>query len=108
MSEITRPALQFSNPRPGGQNLIKFDWEKPNELGNAIELIQANTRFPLWNRAGRRMTRQTLDRIAEALRQNPGYEAVFVFPNLPAVSEALGFIEECGHKGAISAGLHAP
>ena len=108
MSEIARPALRYANPNSDGLNFIKFDRAEPNEHGSAVDLIVAASRLPLWTESGRRCAQRMMARIAEALRQNPGYEAVFVFPDLPAVAEALGFIEECGHKGKISAGLHAP
>lgn len=108
MSGIARPALRFQNPNPAGPNLIKFDGAEEIELGDGIELIVAHSRLPLWCEAGRRAMRKSLTRIAEALRQNPGYAVTVILPTLPLVADTLGFIKECGLKGRISAGFYPP
>lgn len=108
MSEVARPALRFQNPNPAGLNFIKFDVAQENERGDGIDLMMIQSRLPLWCEAGRRASRRILKRVAEALRQNPDYSATFVFSKLPVVAGALAFIDECGHKGKISAGLAVP
>jgi hypothetical protein len=103
-----KPALRLKNPNPNGVHLIKFDEAMPNESDSGIELMTYRTRLPLWSKAARRNLQREMERIAEALRQNPDYTAVLVFPKLPAVAAALAFIEACGLKGRISAGLYTP
>lgn len=80
------PALKFDNPNPAGAPYVKFDGIEGNIL------IDAKTRiltFP--TRAGLvtpKNVRETLQRVSEALRQNPGYKAVYEFPDEVARAEA--------------------
>ena len=75
------PALRFDNNVTNGNNYIRFDGIERSADGQGIVLIDRKLKLADFNDGARRSTEQTFERVAAAVRQNPGYQVVYEFPN---------------------------
>ncbi|QKF50569.1 hemagglutinin repeat-containing protein [Pseudomonas graminis] len=78
------PAIRFDNPNPNGNNFVKFDGI---EDFNGITLIDRKTALTSFDKQI-----QSVQRVSNALRQNPGIKAVFEFPSQKAADRATNIL----------------
>jgi len=88
------PALRFDNPKENGLNFVRFDGLDPNDPMVLTDRKTALTTFPKQQAA--------IERAADALRQNPGYSAVFEFPTEEAANRANSILARLNVLGSIS------
>jgi hypothetical protein len=85
------PSLRYDNTVTNGVNYIRFDGIERSANGQGIVLIDRKTYLVDFNpRAD--TTALTIRRVAEAVRQNLGYQVVYEFPNQAALRKADTFI----------------
>jgi filamentous hemagglutinin len=75
------PALRYDNTVTNGRNYIRFDGIERSADGQGIVLIDRKLKLADFNQGAIRSTEQTFARVAAAVRQNPGYQVVYEFPN---------------------------
>ncbi|MGN6402140.1 MAG: RHS repeat-associated core domain-containing protein [Flavisolibacter sp.] len=79
------PTLKYDNPNPNGKNFVKFDgFDVENN-----ELIDRK-----WNVTTYDKSLNQLKRMAEALKQNPGYSGVIEVPNQKAYNNAVKALQK--------------
>jgi filamentous hemagglutinin len=76
--------IRFDNPNPNGNNFVKFDGV---EDFNGITLIDRKTALTSFDKQI-----QSVQRVSNALRQNPGIKAVFEFPSQKAAGRATNIL----------------
>jgi filamentous hemagglutinin len=62
--------------------------------GSHYLIIDAKTKLAVWSEESQRKVFTTMKRVKSALRQNPGFKAVYEFPNQKVADEALVFIKK--------------
>lgn len=80
------PAIRFDNPNPNGNNFVKFDGV---EDVDGITLIDRKTALTSFDKQ-----LQSVQRVSNALKQNPGIKAVFEFPSQKAADRAIDILIE--------------
>ncbi len=80
------PAIRFDNPNPNGNNFVKFDGV---EDVDGITLIDRKTALTSFDKQ-----LQSVQRVSNALKQNPGIKAVFEFPSQKAADRATDILIE--------------
>lgn len=80
------PAIRFDNPNPNGDNFVKFDGVEDVDGITLIDLKTALTSFD--------KQIQSVQRVSNALKQNPGIKAVFEFPSQKAADRATNILIE--------------
>lgn len=80
------PAIRFDNPNPNGNNFVKFDGV---EDVDGITLIDRKTALTSFDKQI-----QSVQRVSNALKQNPGIKAVFEFPSQKAADRATNILIE--------------
>jgi hypothetical protein len=88
------PSLRYDNTVNNGVNYIRFDGIERSPNGQGIVLIDRKLRLADFNDGARASTESTFRRIAEAVRQNPGYQVVYEFRNPRARVAANRFIAQ--------------
>ena len=92
----TAPALRYDNTVTNGNNYIRFDGIERTADGQGIILIDRKLKLADFNRGAIASTERTFQRVAEAVRQNPGYQVVYEFPNAAVAQRARNFINDRG------------
>ncbi len=93
------PALIYSADK-GKRPFIKFDgWEK---TAKGINLIDSKLNLPFWSKTGMESMGKTLDRIAEALKQNPGFNVVWEVPNQTVANKITEWLKDVGHTKTVT------
>ncbi|MGF1911901.1 hypothetical protein L4C38_21070 [Vibrio kasasachensis] len=77
------PAIRFDNPNPRGNNFVKFDGIEDD----GTTLIDRKTALTTFDKQ-----LQSLQRVSNALKQNPGFKGVFEFPNQKAADKAMDIL----------------
>jgi filamentous hemagglutinin len=62
--------------------------------GSHYLIIDAKTKLAVWSEESQRKVFTTMKRVKSALRQNPGFKAVYEFPNQKVADEAIDFIRD--------------
>ncbi len=62
--------------------------------GSHYLIIDAKTKLAVWSEESQRKVFTTMKRVKSALRQNPGFKAVYEFPNQKVADEAEFFIRD--------------
>nr|WP_298686493.1 hypothetical protein [uncultured Dongia sp.] len=90
-NEFAVPAIRYVNPNTNGRHLIRLDaGGLLGDLETAV-LTDTKTQMAVWAKA---KTRDTLLRLREALRQNPGYgKIIYEVKTEAAAKKARHFIE---------------
>jgi hypothetical protein len=86
------PTLRYDNPNPNGNNYVRFDGIEKTTDGQGIILIDRKLKLADFNDGAKESTASTFRRVDEAVRQNPGYQVVYEFPNQAALDAANRFI----------------
>jgi filamentous hemagglutinin len=102
------PALRFDNNVTNGNNFIRFDGIERSADGQGIVLIDRKLRLADFNRGAIASTETTFRRVAEAVRQNPGYQVVYEFPNQAALTAANNLIRDLKLQGVVTTRIAGP
>ena len=95
------PALRYNNPNPRGMDFVKFDGYEVLPDGQTMLMIDSKVRLPLWSEATQGKMIETMQRVKEALDQNPGFRVVYEFPDEASRREAFRFIQQQGFDKVI-------
>ena len=95
------PALRYNNPNPRGMDFVKFDGYEVLPDGQTMLMIDSKVRLPLWSEATQGKMIETMQRVKEALDQNPGFRVVYEFPDEASRREASRFIQQQGFDKVI-------
>jgi hypothetical protein len=91
-NKYTVPALRYKNPNPNGVNYIKFDAAEVSEDGVHLIVKDVKTKLLVGFHPVHQKARNTVERIKEALLQNPGVRVVYEFPNGEEARAARDFL----------------
>ena len=95
------PALRYNNSNPRGMDFVKFDGYEVLPDGQTMLMIDSKVRLPLWSEATQGKMIETMQRVKEALDQNPGFRVVYEFPDEASRREAFRFIQQQGFDKVI-------
>lgn len=95
------PALRYNNSNPRGMDFVKFDGYEVLPDGQTMLMIDSKVRLPLWSEATQGKMIETMQRVKEALDQNPGFRVVYEFPDEASRREASRFIQQQGFDKVI-------
>lgn len=90
------PALRYNNPNPRGMDFVKFDGYEVLPNGQTMLLIDAKMWLPFWSEATQGKMIETMQRVSEAVKQNPRFRVVYEFPDEASRREASRFIQQQG------------
>lgn len=96
------PALRYDNPNTNGYNYVKFDGIEQGADGSQVLLIDAKTKLAIWSDSTRQSVSDTLLRVDAALKQNPGYQVVYEFPNERVAQQARQFIRDSPYANTVT------
>ncbi|RPD83191.1 hypothetical protein EGK75_13315 [Neisseria weixii] len=89
------PALVYNNPDSNGNHFVKFDGYEILPDGT-VQLIDSKTQLPLWSETTQRSTALNLERVANAVKQNPNFKVMYEFPDETSRNDAFEFIRDSG------------
>ena len=82
-------------------DFVKFDGYEVLPDGQTMLMIDSKVRLPLWSEATQGKMIETMQRVKEALDQNPGFRVVYEFPDEASRREAFRFIQQQGFDKVI-------